>query len=322
MRSSLLALGLAVASVTFPACGGGDDDDDDDVDAAAPAPFDPDTAPRVEIDRFSDAAATMYRRSENPAFPAAGAPIDLDAAPYLTRGLGPAGQSIQYYTLDVQTRRPPPMYVLYRAGAAEPLADQLPIVDLVPGDAGYGDYWQEVRVTVPADHVANTIADAAALLDAGFDVAPTDRLLHRPLVPDGSTAILRADGGDAGLFATWYREQVAFHFRFTEVELRLVPDGIFEGQVPISYIHVMFNINPGEEGGGPASGAMTEPDSDQSHNVAETIPGDATYSPLWLVYVHDNAAFDSVTDLASIKANPEIEIIDPLVSCPIVAVED
>ena len=60
-----------------------------------------------------------------------------------------------------------------------------------------------------------------------------------------------------------------------------------DGEVPTTPIHVCFNIAPGQPGGGPPSGACTEPGSDQTHNVAAALPGDGAYSPLWDVRVYD-----------------------------------
>ena len=90
--------------------------------------------------------------------------------------------------------------------------------------------------------------------------------------------------------------------------------------VPTSPIYVMFNINPDQQDGGPGSGFKTEPGTTQTHNVVATLPGDAGYSPLWLVSVLDNAAFDSVTDLASAAAATVLGAGVATVNCPIVSV--
>lgn len=42
--------------------------------------------------------------------------------------------------------------------------------------------------------------------------------------------------------------------------------------VPRSPIYVTFNANPGEEGGGPSSGFVTEEGTDQTHNVLAATP--------------------------------------------------
>lgn len=138
-------------------------------------------------------------------------------------------------------------------------------------------------------------------------------LVNCSVVPDGSTATLRLDGKGVGLVEGWYKDQVVSYFDFSEAPLTTTAD-----QVPLSPIHVTFNVNPAEEGGGPASGFVTESDGETTHNVVATLPGDDGYSPLWLVHVYDNTAFDDVSDLASAQAATELAAGVATVNCPIV----
>lgn len=276
-------------------------------------PRDPATAERVTVDRFSDQAAMLFRRSQVPSLPAAGAPIDMDRAPFVTMGLGSDGAPVRYYNFDVQSDAPAPIYVLFRQGESAPVTGQLNIVDVIPGDPGYNDFWQVVRVTVPADYVANTVTSAAELMDAGFAAETTTTLVNCPIVPDGSLA--REGGGAAGLTQGWYRDQVVFYFNFGEAPLTATA----EGRVPSSPIYVTFNVNPDETGGGPASGFMTQGSSLQTHNVIHANPGQADYSPLWAVMPYDNAAFPGVHDRASAMAAPGFGTA-ALVNCPVVFV--
>jgi len=135
MRLTLLSLVLAFSS----ACGG---------DAAKGV--NPDTSSLASVDRFSDSFAHLFARSKNATLPAANAPIDFDNAPFITKGLGPSGKQVTYYNFDVLSTTPDPIYVLFRAGEAAPVAGQLNIIDTIPGDAGYNDFWNVIKVTVPA----------------------------------------------------------------------------------------------------------------------------------------------------------------------------
>ena len=90
--------------------------------------------------------------------------------------------------------------------------------------------------------------------------------------------------------------------------------------MPLSPIYVTFNVNPGEPNGGPGSGFRTEPDSQQTHNVPFTLPGDPGYSPLWLVAVYDNADFPSVHDRATALKAKVLAPGAATVNCPIVFV--
>ena len=168
---------------------------------------------------------------------------------------------------------PAPVYVLYREGEDKPVEGQLDIIDTLPGEKGYNDFRQVWKVTVPKDYVANTIADAGALKDAGYKMEPTPTLRNMPVVPDKSTAKMRLKGESAELQRAWYQGQVAKFFSFDEAPLS-------GSGVPLSPIYVTFNVNPDQPNGGPGSGFKSEPGSEQTHNVPATLPGDAGYSPL------------------------------------------
>lgn len=277
-------------------------------------PTDPATAPRATIDRFSEAAGTLQVRTAENGLPGPDEPIDFDQAPFLTLGLGPDGSPVSYYNFDVQATEPAPIYALFREGEDTPVEGQLNIVDTVPGDDGYNDFWHVQKVTVPADYEANTATSVGDLLDAGYPITATDTLKNCPVVPAGSTASMRYGDGDAGLVDGWYDGQVVSYFLFEEAALAVTDDA-----VPVSPIYVSFNTNPDEDGGGPPSGFMTEAGSDRTHNVVATLPGDEGYSPLWLVNIYDNADFDVVGDLDTATAATHLVSGATTVNCPIVS---
>ncbi len=66
-----------------------------------------------------------------------------------THGLGPNGEKTIYYNFDVLSTTPAPIYVLFRMGETTPVSGQLNIVNVIPGDAGYNDFWLVTKVTVP-----------------------------------------------------------------------------------------------------------------------------------------------------------------------------
>ncbi|MDX1748038.1 MAG: hypothetical protein R3324_19060, partial [Halobacteriales archaeon] len=275
--------------------------------------LDPNEAPRATVDRFSDDAGMLFRRSAVPELPAAGEPVDFDQAPFITQGLGPDGQPVRYYNFDVQPTAPAPIWVLFHEGSSSPVDGQLNIIDVIPGDPGYNDFWRVVRVTVPSDYVANTATSVEDLIQAGYPMETTDIVVNCPVVPEGSVA--REGGGADGLVQGWYRDQAVFYFDFNEAPITVDADG----EVPTSPIFVTFNIDPDQEGGGPASGFMHQGESDQSHNVVATLPGDAGYSPLWGVHPYSNQDFDKVHDLASAQAVDNFGHVAN-VNCPVVFV--
>lgn len=305
VRRPFVAL-LTVAALA--ACG----DSSDMMMPDTPMPLDPATAPRVQVDRFSDSFAHLFQRSGNASLPAAGAAIDMDQAPFITQGLGPDGQVVRYYNFDVLSTTPAPIWVLFREGSSMPVDGQLNIIDAIPGDPGYSDFWQVNKVTVPADYVANTVTSLQDVLDGGYAIEPTQMIVNCPVVPEGSTA---SEGpGAAGLTQGWYKDQAVFYFNFNEAPLTATVEGL----VPTSDIFVSFNVNPDQDGGGPGSGFKAQGASEQTHNVVETVPGDAAYSPLWDVMPYDNAAFDEVHNLAQAQEVMNFGLA-ATVNCPIVS---
>jgi hypothetical protein len=279
-------------------------------------PLDPDQAPIAAVDRFSDKAAHLQLRTPEDHLPSPNEPVDFDTGPFITQGLSPTtGKPVRYYNFDVQTTTPAPVYVLYREGEDKPVAGQLDIIDTLPGEKGYNDFRQVWKVSVPKDYVANTIADTATLLNAGYQMQQTGALRNMPVVPDKSQARARLNGESAELHRAWYRGQVAKFFSFDEAPLSAAGPN-----VPLSPIYVTFNVNPGDPNGGPGSGFRTEPDSQQTHNVPFTLPGDPGYSPLWLVAVYDNADFPSVHDRATALKAKVLAPGAATVNCPIVFV--
>ncbi len=281
-------------------------------------PKDPDSTPAAFIDRFSTSAGHLQVRTATNGLPAANTPVNFDQAPFITRGLSPAGQSLQYYNFDLQPSQPAPIYVLYKTGDSTPVVGQLNIIDVIPGAAGYNDFWQVFKVTVPANYVANTITSYAEIKADGYAVASTSGLVNCPVVPGGSTATLLFNSSeDPGLTKGWYKDSVVTYFNFAESPLSVTA----QGMVPEVPIYVTFNIDPSQPNGGPGSGFKTETGSDQTHNVVSVLPQQAGYSPLWVVVVYDNTAFASVSDYTTAMAAPLLVPNAGSVNCPVVKVQ-
>jgi hypothetical protein len=276
----------------------------------------PDAAPVVSVDRFSDAFAHLFKRSANPSFPAANAPIDCDQGPFITRGLGPDGEHVAYYNFDVLPATPAPIYVLF-AGATQ-VAGQLNVVDVLPGDPGYNDFWLIHKVAVPSDYVANSITSLAEITAAGFTITPTTMLVNCPVVPAGSTAMLRYTSESSALQRGWYRDEIVNYFSFDEHALTTTAGG----DVPIAPIFVTFNVDPDPNNpmSGPPSGFVTEPGTMQTHNVISFLPTDPSYSPLWMVSAYKSASFASVSNWATASQAPVAAADIANVNCPVVTV--
>jgi hypothetical protein len=280
------------------------------------SPKNPDTAGDVSIDRFSATAGHLQVRNSTNTLPAANQPVNFDQGPFITTGLTPDGQSVQYYNFDVQLTNPAPIWTFVKNG--QPVANQLNVVNVIPGDLGYNDFWRVYKVNVPNDYVANTITSYQQLVASGYSIEETNDLVNCPIVPKGSTATKRLNNGDASLTRGWYKDKVVYYFNFFEKPLAVNGNGM----VPAIPIYVTFNTNPNQPGGGPDSGFKTETStSAQTHNVLTAIPSNAGYSPLWVVKVYDNTAFNNVTNLTTAAAAP---ILDPnagAVNCPVVKIQ-
>lgn len=262
------------------------------------------------IDRFNAAAGQLMRRDVMRGLPGPDEPIDLDRPPFITQGLGPDGVPVRYYNFDVQAQAPAQRYAITRAGQRERIAGQLDLVDVIPGQRGYSDFWQLVWVEVPETFVAGSIDSVAALVAQGYPIEATADLVNCPVVPAGSTARARRHNDSADPDPLMYRGARIFCMTFDD-RLFLDTDG-----VPTSPIYVTFQRDPDQPGGGPSSGFRHEPGTLQTHNVVFSLPGDTDYSPLWAVQIYAGRDFDAVHDAESALRARRIGK-GPLVNCPI-----
>jgi hypothetical protein len=287
-------------------------------DDAAPAPKDPNKAPSVSVDRFSATAGHLQVRTSTNGLPAPNAPIYFDYDPFITRGLTPTGAIVDYYNFDVQPGKPAPIWVLFKEGESNPVANQLNIINVIPGEPDYNDFWQVHKVTVPKSYVANTITSYDEIVAKGYAITKTSDIVNCPVVPNGSVATKRfSRREDVGLTRGWYEGMVVYYFNFSEKALSATSDGM----VPLAPIYVTFNINPGQPSGGPDSGFKTVMGSGQTHNVITSIPSDAGYSPLWTVRVYDNGAFNNVSNINTAMAATLLVPDAGMVNCPVVHIQ-
>jgi hypothetical protein len=278
---------------------------------------DPNTAVKVAVDRFSATAGHLMVRTATNGLPAANAAVNFDQGPFITKGFGPAGQTVDYYNFDVQPTLPIPIYVFFKAGQTTPVAGQLNVINAIPGDAGYNDFWLVNKVIVPDNYVVNTISSYQDIISKGFTIQTTSSVVNCPVVPEGSTATKRIGGGSSALIRCWYKGQLVHYFDFSEKAITTTPGGM----VPLSPIYVCFNINPADPNGGPASGFKTEAGTMKTHNVLATLPTDASYSPLWTVNAFSNMSFNSVTNLSTAIAATNAGSNLATVNCPVASIQ-
>jgi hypothetical protein len=277
-------------------------------------PVDPDTAPVASVDRFSDSFGHLFKRSApifdpanvQPKLPAPNAPIDFDAM-FTVRGVGPQGERVAYYSLDILPRTPSTGYVLLRAGA--PVTGQLEIIDGLPGDPGYNDFVRVTEISVDDDYVANTLTSAdevrAAIAAGEVTAKPTTRIANWAVVPNGSKAALKFRGKTVTGNRAWVRGQVANFLRFEE-DLAARSDG----SVPVAEIIVMFDNNMD-----PSAGFAVDADG-ITRNAINRVATDPGYSSLWNHSVGNKANFASIVDFQTAFDNIMAPNVGVDVNCP------
>jgi len=264
------------------------------------------TASKASIDRFSSAAGHLMVRTSTNGLPAANAAINFDVAPFFTLGLDRTGAQVFYYNFDVQPRAPSPIYVFFKSGAATPLSGLNNSVATIPGDAGYNDFWSMKKVTCPDDYVPNSLTSESEVLASGYAVTTTGNIVNCPIVPYGSSAAKSKSAGVASaLTFGWYKGMAVAYFNFDEAPLT-------GSSVPLSPIYVMFANNAS-----PDMGFKVEPGTMQTRNVLATLPGDASYSPLWNVNVVDTSHFSMISNLMTAESFPSMPA-GATVNCPVV----
>ncbi len=261
----------------------------------------------VSVDRFSDEAATIMRRSDNADLPAPNEPIDYDAD-FLRHALGPDGNDVSYYAFDVSSLLSAPVYAfVYESDPSQRVEGQAAVFDVIPGDDGYNDFWQMVRVLVPDDYEPNSIRSLEDIENSGYEQVMTTTIINCPIVPYGSTAEL-ASRDSVG----WYKGKYVQYFSFESLDVNVANPGQLD--VPYAIVRVIFEDND------LAKGMKTDPETGKTRNVFDTIPGDELYRALWRHDFVDAADFESVHDWESSKAANKVDVgmDNILVNCPVV----
>ncbi|HEX4826563.1 MAG TPA: hypothetical protein VFV19_19865 [Candidatus Polarisedimenticolaceae bacterium] len=191
-------------------------------------------APLVSVDRFSDAAGTQFRRSADPSLPGPNVPLSLDDPRFRLEVEGPDGRKAYCYRLDSRPAKPNRLYVFYDSANNYRLG-QYPVIDSIPGDPGYSDLWDIWKVYTPdVFYETNWLRDAKVLEEFladkknGFTAESTGIYLNAPIVPEGTTASLKAEGRTGGAtqrYFAWYRGKRAAYLYF-EGSLRLDENGM------------------------------------------------------------------------------------------------
>ena len=264
--------------------------------------FFPDYIPIAQIDRFSDQAGYIFRRSERPDLPGPGEPIDFDEDRFFFRGFGPDGERIQFYNFDIRSPVPPPVYIFVNR-RDEPIDGQLPIFDLLPGEDGHSDLWHIHFVYIEdGNYKPNSLTSHQGVLDGGYEVTPAEEVMNGVMVPPGSRASRRFDPTvPSAPLDGWYRGQIVKYLLFENPNSS--SSVAFGGEKIDSAEMYAFLENDRNF----LDGFARDPEDPQrsTHNVVTRLPGtEADYAPLWLLRVLKLNAFEQVSN--SINATQQV----------------
>ena len=213
------------------------------------------------------------------------------------------GQDVAYLDYGPMTNVAEPILVFFQQAAPNtPVPGQLNLIDTIPGQPGYSDFWRVYKVLAPTNYVANTIRSFDAVIASGYTIEATDIIVNCPVVNPGSTI----QGSNQPLVSGWYRGRSVVYFDHGA-------NSESEGSVVATPPIYAFFLSDGT----PVSG---------QRNVIDVIPGDGGYSDLWqVVKVVVDSAYtpNSLRDASDILAQATaggvtLEVAGIYVNCPVV----
>ena len=212
--------------------------------------------------------------------------------------------SVSYLDFGPQANVALPILVFFQASSpSSPVAGQRNIIDTIPGQPGYNDFWRVFKVLAPSGYVANTIRSLADAVASGYTIQMTDTVVNCPVVNPNATV----GGSAATLVSGWYRNR---DVSYIDEGTRSPVDGWVVVDAPI---YAFFHAD-----GTPVAG---------QRNVIDALPGSPGYSDLWhvmKVVVDTSYVANSLKDARSILAARDAGqlTIDPTmiyVNCPVVS---
>ncbi len=212
--------------------------------------------------------------------------------------------SVSYLDYGLQPNITAPILVFFQAASPDTMVPgQRNIIDTVPGQPGYSDFWRVYKVLAPAGYVANSIRSFEAAVASGYAIEETHLVVNCPVVNPGTTI----QGSAAAPVSGWYRDREVVYF---DHGMNSPAHGSIVDAAPI---YAFFRMD-----GTAVSG---------QRNVIDVLPGDAGYSDLWrVVKVTVGASYmaNDLRDAPSILAagaagTITLETTDLFVNCPVVS---
>lgn len=212
--------------------------------------------------------------------------------------------SVSYLDYGPQGNVAIPILVFFQADdPATPVAGQRNIIDAIPGQPGYSDFWRVHKVLAPSDYEVNSIRSFTEAMASGYTIEVTDIVVNCPVVNPGATISGSSDTPVQG----WYRDRDVFYF---DHGANSATDGSVVLTAPI---YAFFHADDS-----PVVG---------QGNVIDVLPGMTGYSDLWQVtkvIVDASYMANTLQDARSILEAADggmvtLETTTIFVNCPVVS---
>ena len=196
-----------------------------------------------------------------------------------------------------------PILVFFQAAAPDtPFAGQKNIIDTIPGQPGYSDFWRVHKVLVPTGYVANSIRSFEDAVKSGYTIQATNTIVNCPVVNPNA----RIQGSSQTPTTGWYRGRDVFYF---DHGTNSPGKGFLVQDAPI---YAFFHTNGSAVAG--------------QRNVIDVRPGETGYSDLWRVTI---VIVDTTYSANTLKAASDIlaaanmgtltvQATNTFVNCPVV----
>ena len=211
--------------------------------------------------------------------------------------------SITYLNYGNSANVSQPILAFFQASSpSTPVAGQRNIIDTIPGQPGYSDFWRVHKVLVPSSYVANTIRSFEEAAASGYTIQVTNTTVNCPVVNVNATT----PGTSLGKTTGWYRDRDVFYFDHGPRSPGL---GFIVQSAPIyAFSYTNGTAVPGQR------------------NVVDVKPGDPGYSDLWQVtkvvvgasYVVNSLKSASAIMNAAASSQVSLQHTNLFVNCPVV----
>jgi hypothetical protein len=208
------------------------------------------------------------------------------------------GRALQHYTFNISNVGPNPVNVAPVAAIYKLVLNvnddphnttQASIIDSIPGDPGYSDLWQIVKVVVPPGLPVVKSFEALAALQANKTVSfnPTEVYVNCPVVGAASTL---ENPSDAVYVTGYYQNYNVSWFDFG-------PNPNGNATAPL--YHVLINNSTTE--------------------LTDSVPGDASYTAFWNIFIVKPIAADLSTNYTSVTqiSKDNVTFAGIVANCPI-----